>query len=120
MIDLDAMEQEWWFPVLTEEKWLARIRKDYPEDASRSDEVLREDYADGGKYQTLWDHTGEAYAQWEKIADAHLALIAAHREALGLLKEARHHLPPKGNRDWLGDLPQRIDTFLSQHKEAVK
>jgi len=66
------MDKPWWYPELTDEKWIARIREDYPDDADCDDETLRENYADGRKYATLWDHTGEAYEQFEKLADAYL------------------------------------------------
>ena len=76
MSEQKAPEREWWFPALTDDKWLERIRADYPEDYDLSDEDLRDKYADGYKYQTLWDHVGDARDDHEKLADAYLAVIA--------------------------------------------
>lgn len=71
-------EREWWEPELTDAAWCARIREDYPEKAAdMSDEEIRDYYADGQKYATTWDHTGDAYEQFEKLADAYLALRAS-------------------------------------------
>lgn len=72
------MSRPWWWPVKTDEAWLARVRDDYPENAHLSDEELREEYADGAKYQTLWDHTADAYEEYEKLADFVLDSEAEH------------------------------------------
>lgn len=68
-------ERPWWWPERTDAEWCARVREDYPEDVRPewTDEEVRDVYADGRKYQTLWDHTGDAYEQFEKLADAFLA-----------------------------------------------
>ena len=70
-------ELPWWYPKRTDQVWLDRIRGDYPDNAGRSDEELREIYADGSRYATLWDHTGDALEQFEKLADAYLDLVKA-------------------------------------------
>ena len=72
----------WWWPRLTDGAWLARIREDYPEEAHRSDEGLRDYYADGRKYDVLWDHVGDAYEQFEPLADAALEMLEAARAAV--------------------------------------
>jgi hypothetical protein len=70
-------DRPWWFPELTNEKWLARIRSDYPENAAgKDDDELREEYADGWKYADTWDHLGDARGEYEKLADAYLELLA--------------------------------------------
>lgn len=75
-----ATEKPWWWPELTDAIWCERIRGDYPEAASWDDESIRDEYADGLKYANLWDHTGDAAEQFEKLADAFLDLIAAQKE----------------------------------------
>ena len=65
----ETKKTPWWFPVACDESYFARLREDYPEDASMSDEELHEHYNEGQKYQNLWDHTGDAYDQFEKLAD---------------------------------------------------
>ena len=70
-------EKPWWFPVLADDAWVARIREDYPEHtANMDDDDVRHEYAEGRKYAALWDHTGDAYADYEKLADAYLELLA--------------------------------------------
>ena len=66
-----------WYPQPTDEAWVARIRADYPEETrDLSDGEVREEYAEGWKYETLWDHLGDARADYESLADAFLALRA--------------------------------------------
>jgi hypothetical protein len=69
-------EKEWWFPELADEAFCERIRSDYPDDAKdmTNDEII-DYYADGQKYSTNWDHCGEAYEEYEKLADAYLKLL---------------------------------------------
>jgi hypothetical protein len=69
-------KREWWFPALTGDAWIARIREDYPEETQNlSDEEIRDKYADGRKYADLWDHLGDARDDWEKLADAYSNLL---------------------------------------------
>jgi hypothetical protein len=70
----ERIEKPWWWPVLCDRAYFTRLREDYPDDADCSDEELHETYADGQKYATTWDHTGDAYEEYEKLADAFLAL----------------------------------------------
>ena len=68
-------EQPWWFPVETDAAWVERVRQDYPEQtAGKDDHWVRVKYADGAKYQVLWDHLGDAYEQFEALADAYIDL----------------------------------------------
>jgi len=66
-------DKKWWEPVLTDEEWIAGIRTDYGTDAWMDDEALRQEYANGQKYQTLWDDISDAYDEYEPLADAYLA-----------------------------------------------
>lgn len=67
----------YWFPVLCDGDYFARLRSDYPENAHMSDEELHDYYNDGLKYQNLWDHTGDAYSDYEPLADSYLEILAA-------------------------------------------
>jgi len=76
---------EWWFPKLTDSAWCQEKRSDYPDYAHLDDDALREKYAKGRKYQVLWDHLGDAYEEWEKLADA----FAAQAAQIAALTEQR-------------------------------
>ena len=39
---------------------------------------MREEFADGQKYEDSWDNLGDARKSYEALADAYLALIAEH------------------------------------------
>lgn len=69
--------KEWWFPKLCNEEYFASLREDYPDNAHMTNEELHDYYNHGKKYSTTWDHVGDAYAEYEKLADAYLALLAA-------------------------------------------
>ena len=70
------MSKQWWEPVRSDHVWCERLRKDYPHNAHMSDEQLRDEYADGREFAVTWDHVGDAYAQFEKLAEAYLKLKA--------------------------------------------
>lgn len=75
--DRDASaEKPWWYPEIVDAAYLARLRSDYPENAHKSDEELRGDYDCEEKYGVTWDHIGDAYAEYEPLADAYLELEA--------------------------------------------
>ena len=78
---------EWWEPQLIDDAFLARLRKDYPDRAILSDnELLFEfDYGDGRKYATTWDHIGDAYEQFEPLADAYRTQCTEHQVARALI-----------------------------------
>jgi hypothetical protein len=67
-------------PTLTDAAYVARLRKDYPErcDGKGDEEVLAYYNPAGHKYVecTLWDHLGDAAYDYERLADAYLALRA--------------------------------------------
>lgn len=68
-------EKPWWYPKLCDSRYFARLRDDYPEHAHWSDDDLLEHYNDGRKYSVAWDHLGDAYPEYEELADAFLALV---------------------------------------------
>lgn len=72
-------EKEWWFPKRVDAALVARLRKDYPEDAELSDgDILAKYEYDGKKFATTWDHLGDAQDQFDRLADAYLKLRAAY------------------------------------------
>jgi len=70
------MEKPWWFPVLVNDAYIARLRKDYPDVTKNLDNAeVHDKYCDGRKYAVLWDNVGDAYTEYEKLADAYLGLL---------------------------------------------
>ena len=68
----------WWWPTIIDDAHLARLRDDYPEKANLSDEELLAYFDEGkgiGQFSTTWDHVGDAYAEYEKLANAFLNLV---------------------------------------------
>ena len=74
--ELRAAESEWWFPKVIDTAYCDRLRRDYPEDADLDDDSIREKYGCTGKYNkpSLWDHTGDAEEDYERLADEYLKL----------------------------------------------
>ena len=64
-------KKPWWWPERTDAAWCDRIRHEY--DEAMCDDDIREKYANGRKYAVLWDHVGDAYDQFERLADHTLA-----------------------------------------------
>jgi len=64
-------KREWWWPQETDSAWCRETRNEgyKDEDKDADDEEIREEYADGQKYWTGWDHVGDAYEQFEPLAD---------------------------------------------------
>lgn len=67
----------WWFPELCDKSYFDRLREDYEEASGKGDEQLLDEYNDGRKYSVTWDHIGDAYAQYEPMADCFLQMHAA-------------------------------------------
>lgn len=69
------------FPTPVDAAYIQRLRKDYPETCDgHDDEWVMDNYNPGGaKYVecTLWDHVGDAAYDFERLADAYLALRAS-------------------------------------------
>lgn len=101
-------DRPYWFPVLCDESYFARLREDYEEDAAMSDEELHEKYNDGLKYQQLWDHTGDAYSDFEPLADDYIKLRSAIELAVrGVRAEVND--TTQGTAEILGKIDMRID-----------
>lgn len=64
-------KKPWWWPEHTDAAWCDRIRREY--DEALSDDDIRDKYAGSRKYAVLWDHVGDAYDQFEKLADHFLS-----------------------------------------------
>jgi hypothetical protein len=70
-------DKPWWFPVVCDTEHFKLLREDYPEDTEgKSDEEIHDYYDDGKKYSVTWGHIGDAYEEYEKLADAYLQLLA--------------------------------------------
>ena len=69
----------WWWPQIIDDEYIARLRDDYPEEtAGMDDESVLENFEDGkelGQFSVMWDHVGDAYAEYEELARAFLALV---------------------------------------------
>lgn len=61
-----------WEPVLADAEYAEHLREDYADDAHMSDDEILDKYCDGKKYVILWDHLGDAYSDYEKVADDYL------------------------------------------------
>ena len=75
-------DKPYWFPELCDEAYFKRLREDYPDKAEMSDEELHDYYNEGRKYAVTWDHVGDAYEEYENLADAFLGLVKASGEML--------------------------------------
>jgi hypothetical protein len=71
----------WWYPVRCDAQYCEDLRKDYPENASMTDRELIEHYNDGRAFVCVWGTVGEAYGEWERLAEAYLALVEGGRDA---------------------------------------
>lgn len=70
-------DKPYWWPQPVNQEWRDRIRKDYPEEAAdMDDDTIDDTYGNGWKYADLWDHLGDARADYEKLADAFLQMVA--------------------------------------------
>ena len=67
-------EIHWWTPTLADANYAEHLRKDYPYDEHMSDDEILEKYCNGRKYAVTWDHLGDAYEEYEKVADENTAL----------------------------------------------
>jgi hypothetical protein len=63
-----------WFPVLVDDSWVARIRRDYPEQTELlTDDEVKIHYANGNKYYNC--NLGDAMEDYESLADEYLKLL---------------------------------------------
>ena len=70
---------DWWEPKLVGHETVARLRESYPETAHLDNAELLIHYGyEGHKYENsaLWDHTGDAQDDYERLADAYLRLLS--------------------------------------------
>ena len=65
----------WWWHQPTDAAYIQHCRDDYDQAKGMSDEEIVDFYADGNRYWTGWDHTGEAHSQFQELADAFLKLV---------------------------------------------
>ena len=68
-----------WWPKVIDDNRIKELREEYPATTARlSDEGVLDYYEEGkpkGGFTTLWDHVGEAYEDYEKLATAFLRLV---------------------------------------------
>lgn len=95
-------ERPFWFPVLCDDAYFARLREDYPHCAHMSDEDLHDHFNEGLKYQNLWDHAGDAYSDYEPLADSYLTVLS-------LLKEARKCMYDWDDKEYVA----RVDAAIA-------
>ena len=69
-----------WWPVRIDAGYIAGLRNDYPDEcAGRDDESVREHFnPESEQFQCLWDHIGDAMADYEPLAAAFLRLVEIH------------------------------------------
>ena len=66
------MDKPHWEPVLADAEYAEQLREDYRHDAHMSDDEILDKFCGGKKYVILWDHLGDAYWDYVKLADAYL------------------------------------------------
>lgn len=107
-------EKPYWYPVLCDKEYFDRLREDYPENAHMSDEELHEYYNDGLKYQILWDHIGDAYEDYEPLADEFLrlkAMIPEGADVGALVEKAKAVVDIVKGWDCVVDLRAELDKW---------
>lgn len=83
---MSKTKKEWWYPKLIDSDYVKKLREDYPDGTQGlDDEMALEKFDNSQKYSTLWDHVGEAYEQFEPLADAYLELEGKVDDALNVL-----------------------------------
>ena len=91
---MSEVEKPYWYPDRVDTNWFARMRKDYPERAHLSDDELAEYFeVDGSKYTnlTVWDHAGDAYEDFEPLADDWFARGDEIEQLRAVLEEIGKH-----------------------------
>jgi len=79
----DNEKPYWWPEQFDADKVRTEIQNDeWSEDAKEwlglDDEDLQEVAVEGKKYLTTWDHVGDAYRDYEPLADAFLKMVEKH------------------------------------------
>lgn len=76
-------KERWWFPQFADGEWASNVRGEYDEAADMDDDEIIDEYNDGRKFVTLWDHVGDAYEDYEPLADAYLELRVLYQQETG-------------------------------------
>lgn len=78
------------FPTPADAAYIARLRKDYPEKCAGQDDDWVMNYYNPAGYKyvesTLWDHLGEAAADFEQLADSHTTQVEWLRKNVGTMR----------------------------------
>jgi len=81
MSKVKQWKDRFWFPKLVDADYIIKLRQDYPEETSAmDDDTIIDKYCDGQRYATLWDHQGDAYEDFEPLADAFFELLAENEK----------------------------------------
>ena len=69
-------DKPWWYPQKINADYFQQIRDDYYDKTDWSDEEISGwlGLGDTQKYVTTWDHIGDAYSEYEPLADAFFEL----------------------------------------------
>lgn len=115
-------KQEWWYPSITNAAWCQETRDERhkKEDQSADDEEIRDEYADGQKYWTGWDHCGDAYAQFEPLADSWLEQQARIEGLEAALKECISEIELRDKAPGLSLIGAEKQYALKMARAALK
>ena len=73
--DVEDDTKEYWFPKLADHNYCDYLRDEYPDKRDLNDDDLLRYFGCSSKYVTTWDHIGDAYSDYEPLADAYLKLL---------------------------------------------
>lgn len=71
---MNQTDKPHWYPKVFDAEYAAKLRSEYDDAADLDDEELKDEFNNGVKYVTTWDHLRDAYASYEPLADAYLKL----------------------------------------------
>lgn len=75
-------KKEWWHPQPVNVEWFARLRHDYPHDASMSDDELVQKYNNGwDAFVVTWDNLKDAREEYAALATDWLRMRGAYKSA---------------------------------------
>lgn len=77
-------EKPYWHPLQRQQEFINEMKIDYPEDAHLSDdEIMKKHEEFGRKYSVCWDHIGDAWNDYEPLADAFIELEEKYNKLKG-------------------------------------
>jgi|GEM_PF-6581190 len=108
---MSKYKKEFWYPKLVDADYVQGLREDYPEEIEDDwdDDVVRDQFDCTSKYAQLWDNIGDAYDDFEPLADAFLEL---EKENDKLLKTIERY------REAMQDLRDKVATYAGNVAEV--